>query len=357
MLEGNLVLGLIVAIVTAFVAGLIAQRIGLPIIVGYVLAGVAIGPFTPGPSVGPGAIEALAEIGVAFLMFAVGAEFSRQELARFRRLVLVGGTTQIMLTMALGVAIAPALQASVRQGLFLGALLALSSTVVAVKVLMARGELQSLHGRVALGLLIAQDIAVVPMVVILPRLSSGDIELSNLAMTAVQAAGLVAGAYVVGVRAVPWILSDVAVPRSRELFILGVVALALGTAGIAQIIGLSLAFGAFIAGLVIAESEYRTQVVAEVLPLRDVFASLFFVSVGMLINPAGLLVQPAGVALISAAAIIGKFIIVTAVVLALGLAGGDRKSAQARSKNYSEKIAMRTWTGGPVLARNGIWLP
>jgi CPA2 family monovalent cation:H+ antiporter-2 len=318
--ELQLVADLVLAVLAAFVGGVVAQRFGQPVILGYLLAGVVIGPFTPGPHADVHSIQVLAEIGVAFLMFALGAEFSFGELRRLGRVATLGGGLQVVCTMGLGPLLAPLLGLSFVQGVFLGALLALSSTVVALKVLMARGELQALHGRVALGILIAQDLAVVPMVVVLPAVASGsEYLLQELALAAVKAGAVLLGAYVVGARLVPMALGRAAISRTRELFLLGVVALALGTALVTQFAGLSLAFGAFLAGLVVAESDYRTQVVAESLPLRDLFASLFFVSVGMLINPSTLLSQAGLVTLVSAVVILGKVGIVAVIVLTLGM--------------------------------------
>jgi CPA2 family monovalent cation:H+ antiporter-2 len=286
------------------------------------MAGVLIGPFTPGPTVDPHTVQVLAEIGVAFLMFAVGAELPLGEMRRLGRVAALGGALQIACTMGLGPLLAPALGLSFTQGVFLGALLALSSTVVALKVLMGRGELQTLHGRVALGILVAQDIAVVPMVVVLPALAAGSAGLLvDLGTAALKAGGILLGAYAVGARAVPWVLGHVAVSRTRELFLLGVVGLALGTAVVTQFAGLSLAFGAFLAGIVVAESEYRVQVIAEALPLRDLFASLFFVSVGMLINPMALVANAGLVALLGGAVVLGKAGIVVVIVLLLGMPG------------------------------------
>jgi monovalent cation:H+ antiporter-2, CPA2 family len=311
---------LVLAVLAAFVGGVAAQRLGQPIILGYLLAGVIIGPFTPGPRADIHSIQILAEIGVAFLMFSLGAEFSFGELRRLGRVATLGGSLQILCTMALGPMLAPALGLSFVQGVFLGGLLALSSTVVALKVLMGRGELQALHGRVALGILVAQDLAVVPMVIVLPAVAQASERLlPELAMAAVKAGAVLLGAYVVGVRVVPWALGRAAITRTRELFLLGVVALALGTAVVTQLAGLSLAFGSFLAGLVVAESDYRTQVVAEAIPLRDLFASLFFVSVGMLIDPTTLLTQAGLVTLLSAVTIVGKVGIVAVVVWALGM--------------------------------------
>jgi len=316
----QLVLDLVLAVLAAFVGGTVAHRLGQPVIVGYLLAGVAIGPFTPGPTASTHSVQVLAEIGVAFLMFALGAEVSLAELRRIGRVATLGGALQILCTMGLGPLIAPLLGLTFVQGVFLGALLALSSTVVALKVLMDRGELGALHGRVALGILIAQDLAVVPMVVVLPSVVAGNEGLlTELAIAALKAGGVLLGAYVIGVRLVPVALARAAIARTRELFLLGVVALALGTAIMTQFAGLSLAFGAFLAGLVVAESEYRRQVVAEVLPLRDLFASLFFVSVGMLIDPRTLLSEAGAIAGLSAVVVVGKAGIVAAIVLLLGM--------------------------------------
>ncbi len=322
-MEGlQLFVDLVLAVAAAFLGGIVAQRLGQPVILGYLLAGVAIGPFTPGPIANIQSVQVLADIGIAFLMFALGAEVSLAELRRLGRIAVLGGVLQIVLTIGLGPLLAPLLGLAWAQGVFLGALLALSSTVVALRVLIGRGELQALHGRVALGILLVQDLAVVPLVVVLPALATGgEALLQDLGLTALKAGGVLVGAYLVGARVVPWLLRHVAHSRERELFLLGVVALALGTAFATQLAGLSLAFGAFLAGLAVGETDYRAQVVAEVLPLRDLFTSLFFVSVGMLVDLQGLGGQLALVALLSGVVVIGKVVIVVAVTTALGLAG------------------------------------
>lgn len=320
MTDSHLVLELALAWAAAFVGGLVAQRLRQPPIVGYLLAGMVIGPFTPGPVIHNGEIGVLAQIGVAFLMFALGVEFSFPELRDLGRVVILGGPLQVLGTMALGPLIAIPLHLSLRQGLFLGGVLALSSTVVALKVLMGRGELQSPYGRIAVGLLIAQDLAVVPLVILLPILSGGEaVHLVDLLLIAVKAAAVMVGVYVVGIRLAPWLLSHAALGRSRELFLLGVVALALGTALLTQEIGLSLAFGAFLAGLAIAESTYRTQVLAEILPLRDLFTALFFVSVGLMIDPGSLAPRLGMIGLLACAVLLGKTAVVSAVVKLLGV--------------------------------------
>jgi CPA2 family monovalent cation:H+ antiporter-2 len=318
----QLLVDLVLAVLAAFVGGTLAHRLGQPVILGYLLAGVAIGPFTPGPTAGAHSVQVLAEIGVALLMFALGAEVSLAELRRIGRVGTLGGALQLVCTMGIGPLLAPLVGLSFSQGVFLGALLALSSTVVALKVLLDRGELGALHGRVALGMLIAQDLAVVPMVIALPSIAAGSQGLlMNLAVAALKAGGVLLGAYFIGIRLVPIALGRAAITGTRELFLLGVVALALGTALVTQFAGLSLAFGAFLAGLVVAESEYRRQVVAEVLPLRDLFASLFFVSVGLLIDPRTLLSEAGLVAALSAIVVVAKTVIAAAIVLVLGMPG------------------------------------
>jgi monovalent cation:H+ antiporter-2, CPA2 family len=313
---------LVVATIAAFAGGLVAQWLRQPVILGYLVAGVAIGPFTPGPIADPHSVQVLAEIGVAFLMFALGAEFSPAELRRSGRVAMLGGTAQILLTTALGASVATVSGLDLPQSILLGALLALSSTVVAIKVLQARGEASTLHGRVTLGFLILQDIAVVPMVVLLPMLAGTETSIvADVAVAVGKATALLAGTFLVGVRLVPKLLERAAFARSRDLFLLGVVSLALGTAVAAQVLGLSLAFGAFLAGLVISESDYAPQVVAEALPIRDLFTSLFFVSVGMLINPVGLLASLGALVPLVLVAIVGKVAIVTGLVLALGMPG------------------------------------
>lgn len=318
--EGHLVADLVLAVLAALLGGVIAQRLGQPPLLGYLLGGVAISPLTPGPFADVKTIQVLAEIGVAFLMFALGAEFSLEELRRLGRVAVVGGPLQIVGTMLLSLLLAPALSLSLVQGLFLGALLALSSTVVALKVLMARGEMEALHGRAALGLLLAQDLAVVPMVIVLPALAgtAGDLG-AELGLTVLKAAAVVVGAYLAGARAIPWLLHRAAIERTRELFLLLVVVLAVGTALLTSLSGLSFAFGAFLAGLIVAESEYRTQVMAEVLPLRDLFVAFFFVSIGMLIDPGALLAQWQLVGLLTGAVVLGKIVITAGVVRLIGL--------------------------------------
>lgn len=323
MPQVNLIVDLALAIGLALLGGVIAVRLRQPAIVGYLLAGVVLSPYTPGPI--PGDVErvqTLAELGVAFLMFGLGAEFSLEDLRRVGPVGALGGSLQIAGTIALGLLVAPLLGLDTVRGLFFGALIALSSTAVATRLLDARGELHALHGRVALAILILQDLSVVPMMVLLPALAEpADSLLLTLGGAVARAALLLVATYVLGTRLVPWLLARVAATRSRELFLLAVVTLALGTALGARALGLSLAFGAFLGGLVVSESDLSHQVVAEILPLRDVFATLFFVSVGMLLDPAFLVANLGAVLVVGVVIVVGKALISTGATLLFGFAG------------------------------------
>jgi CPA2 family monovalent cation:H+ antiporter-2 len=320
--ELRLLVDLVLAVAAGLLGGLVAQRLGQPVILGYLAAGVAIGPFTPGPVGDIHNLSVLAEAGVALLMFALGAELSLAELRRVGRVAILGGAGQIVGSIILGLAAGPLLGLAPVQALFFGALTALSSTVVSIKLLLGRGELGSLHGRVTLGILIVQDLSLVPMMVILPALARPADRLAvELGWAAVTAVGLLAATVFVGTRLVPWILDRVAGTGSRELFLLCVVALALGTALGTQFFGLSLAFGAFLAGLVVSESDLSHQAVAEVLPLRDLFATLFFVSVGMLLDPGFVVRNVPAVLLVAGVVELGKLMLVTVLTRAFGYAG------------------------------------
>jgi monovalent cation:H+ antiporter-2, CPA2 family len=257
------------------------------VIVGYLLAGIAIGPFTPGFIGDREQIAALAEIGVIFLMFALGIEFSRAELARVRRVALAGTALQMLLTFGAGAGLGGALGWPPARGLFFGGVIAISSTIVVLKTLLERGEVGSPHGQVLLGMLVVQDLATVLLVALLPRLAGGAaIDLPDLGLTLGKAAAFVAATLFLGARAVPRVMATVERLGSAELFLLTAVALALGAATLSALLGLSPALGAFLGGLLLSETEFDRRVVAEVVPMRNLFGTLFFVSVGMLIDPA-----------------------------------------------------------------------
>ncbi len=320
--QGELFRGVFMLVGAAVVGGVLAHYLRLPVIVGYLAAGVAIGPYAPGDFGDPDRLELIAEFGVAFLMFALGVQFSLRELAQVRGLAVVGGSAQILLTMALGLPVGLALGLDADEAVYLGALMALSSTMVALKILEARGELETLHGRAAVGILIVQDVAVVPLMILLPALTGAEGGgMATLGEAAGKAALLLIAAYLLGTRLVPWLLFRVAATNSRELFVLTIVALAVGFSVGSHFLGLSIAFGAFLAGLIVSESEFSYRTLAEVLPLRDVFATIFFVAMGMLIDPGFILDHADQVAVIAAALLVGKLLIILLVVQAAGLRG------------------------------------
>ncbi|MDQ3693083.1 MAG: cation:proton antiporter [Chloroflexota bacterium] len=316
----GLVLDLVLAFGAALVGGFVAQRIGLPVLIGYVLAGVLIGPNTPGLSADFERVQLLANLGVAFLMFALGVELSFAELQRMRRVATVGGAIQLTLTFGLGAAAAIVLDWSLPAAFLLGGAFAISSSLVAIKLFLGRGEGSSTQARAALSLGVVQDLSLVPMLALLPLLAGTE---DNLAVSLARSLGVAIvalGAVVVlGTRVVPRILFLVAGTGSRELFLLSVVVIALGTAVASHAAGLSLALGAFLAGLVVSESEFDSQVLTEIIPLRDLFATLFFVALGMLIEPRILAGQAGLILALVAVLVVGKFVIGTAAFLIGGL--------------------------------------
>ncbi len=285
--ELHLITNVAIAVTVALIGGLVAHRLRQSVIVGYLLAGVAIGPGTPGFVGDRGEIAALAEVGVLFLMFALGIEFSLKELARVKGVAIVGTSAQVLLLIAAGVGLGALFGWPLGQGLFFGGIISISSTMVILKTLLDRGEVASNHGRVLLSMLIVQDLAVVILIVLLPQLAGDSgIALGQLALTVAKAVGFIAATLFLGARVVPRFMERVERLGSAELFLLTAVVLALGTASLSALLGLSPALGAFLGGLLLTESEFDHRVVAEVVPMRNLFATLFFVSIGMLIDPA-----------------------------------------------------------------------
>ncbi len=296
-----------IGLVAAFIGGLVATRLRLPTIVGYLLAGVAVGPFTPGLVADTETAKQLAELGVILLMFGVGIHFSIPDLLAVRGTAIPGAIGQILVATLLGVGLGVLLGWGLAGGLVLGLSVSVASTVVLLRALGERGELDTPQGRIAVGWLILEDLFTVLVLVLLPTLapvllgtggSLADIAL-DLGLAATKLA-LFAGLMLVGgVRVVPRILAHVERTGSRELFTLAVLAIAIGIAVTAYaVFGVSFALGAFLAGVVLNESETSHRAAEDALPLRDAFAVLFFVSVGMLFDPAFLLEQPLAVVLV-----------------------------------------------------------
>jgi monovalent cation:H+ antiporter-2, CPA2 family len=308
------------ALITAFAGGYLARRLGLPPLVGYLLAGMAIGPFTPGFVGDVENISQLAEMGVIFMMFGVGLHFSLKDLWAVRRVAMPGAILQMVIATALCFALTQLWGWSVGAGLVLGLAISIASTVVLLRGLVDNGLLNTPHGQVAVGWLILEDLATVAILVLLPALlgSAGGDPWRSGGMAILKTALFVALMLFAGTKLLPWLLGRIAHTRSRELFILAVVAVALGTAfGAAELFGVSLALGAFLAGVVIGESEVGHQVGAEILPFREIFAVIFFVSVGMLVNPAALLANAGHVLALTALIVVGKalFTLLLGIVL------------------------------------------
>ena len=318
MHELPLLLNIAVALAYALAGGVVAARLKLPTIVGYLIAGAALGPFTPGFVGDQGTIAELAEMGVVFLMFGVGLHFSFGDLWRVRTIAMPGALIQMTLSATFGFLLGRAWGWTTDASLILGLAISVASTVVLLRALLDLGVLDSVHGRVAIGWLVFQDLATVALLVVLPLFlgsSDGSAGGSGGAALAVgRAVAFVALMLLVGARVVPWLLQRIVRLKSHEMFVLISLVIALGTAlASARWFGVSLALGAFIAGVVVSESPYSHQVNAELLPFRDTFAVLFFVSVGMLVNPLDLVGRWREVFALSSLIVIGNSVVGTGV--------------------------------------------
>ncbi|MEN6319327.1 MAG: cation:proton antiporter [Syntrophaceae bacterium] len=308
-----------IIIVAALIGGLIAQLLKQPLILGYILAGVVVGPYTGGITVTEiHNIELLAEIGVALLLFALGLEFSFKELQPVRKVALIGTPIQMLLTIAYGFAVGSWLGFGEIASLWIGALISLSSTMVILKTMMNRGLMGTLSSRVMIGMLIVQDLAVIPLMIMLPQISDPEAGLPLLGWAALKAASFLILMIIVGTRVIPRVMAYVATWNSRELFILTVTATGLGVGYATYLFGLSFAFGAFVAGMVLGESDYSHQALSDIIPLRDVFGLLFFVSIGMLLDPAFLYANLKTISLMVFLIIIGKGLIFAVLVMFFG---------------------------------------
>lgn len=277
---------IILLVLTAFLCGLLMQRLRQPLILGYILAGVILGPHTGGLTITEvHDIELLAEIGVALLLFALGLEFSHKDLKPVKFIALIGTPLQMGLTIGLGIGIGRLMGWDLKTSVWFGALISLSSTMVILKTLMNQGWLGTLSSKVMIGMLIVQDLAVVPLVIILPLMNDPAAGLVSLGQAAVKATIFLVCMFVLGSKLLPWLMRHIAKLGSRELFLLAIIAIGLGIGYITFLVGLSFAFGAFIAGMVLNESDYGHQALSDIIPLRDVFGLLFFASVGMLLDP------------------------------------------------------------------------
>ena len=324
-----LITTLVAGFSVALILGFLAERIKVPALVGYLVAGIIIGPGTPGFVADVNLAAQLSEIGVMLLMFGVGLHFSLKDLLAVKRIAVPGAVVQMGLATVLGMAVAWWWGWSWGAGLIFGLSLSCASTVVLLKALEARGVLDSMNGRIAVGWLVVEDLATVLVLVLLPPLAGvlggSVVEVANpqplwltIAKTLFQVAAFIAIMLVAGRRVLPWLLWQVARTGSRELFTLAVIVAAIGIAyGAAQLFSVSFALGAFFAGMVMRESKFSHRAAEESLPLRDAFSVLFFVSVGMLFEPSILLEQPLHVLGVVLIIIFGKSIAAFGLVLAL----------------------------------------
>jgi CPA2 family monovalent cation:H+ antiporter-2 len=343
-MHGNLdlILTLTGGLAAALALGYVTHRLGLSPIVGYLLAGVAVGPHTPGFEADPHLAEQLAEVGVILLMFGVGLQFHFEELLAVRGVAVPGAVVQSLAATALGAVVGWAFGWGWSAGLVYGMAVSVASTVVLIRVLADNNDLHTPAGHIAVGWLVVEDLFTVVVLVVLPALFGGEAELDlftagvlapfggkvaaaagglplALALTAVKIGLLVASTFVLGGRLIPWLLGRVAATGSRELFTLTVLVVALGIAvGSARLFGVSMALGAFLAGMVVGRSDFSLRAATDALPMRDAFAVLFFVSTGMLFDPRYLLEAPWLLAATLGVVVIGKPLAALAIVLVLG---------------------------------------
>lgn len=315
--ELTLIVELVTVLGAATVGGHLANRLGQPVLLGYLLAGTIVGPAGLKLVTTEGNIQVLAEIGVALLLFVLGVEFSFKDLLRLRTIAFGGTTLQILLTVFLGGGLSylTGWVDTIPKAIFLGAVLSLSSTAVVLKSLIEHNEVQTAHGQVMLAILIVQDLGLGVMLAVLPALTQPPDTIGMaLGLAALRACLFLVGAFLAGRWLIPWLIRWMAQSGSQELFLLGILVLCLGIALLASSLGLGIAMGAFVAGLMISNVEYADHALDRILPMRDVFATLFFTSIGLLIDPIFLLENWQALLGLVAISMIGKAAIVTMVV-------------------------------------------
>lgn len=310
---------IVIIVVAAMIGALIAQRLKQPLILGYIFGGMLVGPYTGGITISNvHDIELLAELGVALLLFALGLEFSLKDLQPVRQVALIGTPIQMILTIVCGVGIGQLIGLDITESIWLGGVMSVSSTMVILKTLMGRGLMGTLSSRVMIGILIVQDLAIVPLMLILPELNNLQAGLPALAGAVVKGFIFIAGMIFIGTRVMPELMRIVARWNSRELFLLTVTAIGLGIGYLTYLFGLSFAFGAFVAGIVLSESDYSHQALGDITPLRDLFGLVFFASVGMLLDPAYFIDNLGTVLLIVALVMVTKAVIFGGLARAFG---------------------------------------
>lgn len=314
-----ILMDLLIVLLAAMPIAFLCHRLRLPVVVGFMLTGVIIGPSGLKLIRDVQAVEILAEIGVVLLLFTIGLEFSLRRMMEMKKLVLVGGGLQVAITTLLVFGLAHVFGRSFSQSLFFGFLFALSSTAIVLKSYMDRAEVDTPHGKAGVGILLFQDLCIVPMMLLVPILSGQEGSSPSRIALKLGGAALAVAAIILTARVVvPFLLERIVNLRSPEVFTGFVVLVSLGTASLTARFGLSLALGAFIAGLVLSESEYSHQIVSDILPFRDVFNSLFFVSIGMLLSVSALISNLVMVLIVFLSLVIGKALIVVLVAMLSG---------------------------------------
>jgi monovalent cation:H+ antiporter-2, CPA2 family len=307
--------------VAALAGGLLAWKLRQPLILGYVLGGILVGRFTPGPTISDlHFLEVLAEVGVILLMYSIGIEFSLSDLLKVKWVALLGAPLGILLSILMSLGLGQLLGWSFAQGVTIGAVISVASTMVLSNLLISRCELHTRHGSIMIGITLVEDLAVVMMTVLLPSLASlqGGGKLLVLGTAIGKSILLLVPVVFAAYKLVPPLMSRIARTRSQELYLLVALALGFATAALTQAVGLSLALGAFLAGMVISESDHSHQTLAQLLPLRDAFVALFFVTIGALINPASLFSNLPLLASLVGLVIAGKLLVWSVVVLIFG---------------------------------------
>lgn len=302
--------------VAALLGGLLARRLRQPLILGYIIAGIVVGPFTPGPSVQDfRTIELLAEVGVILLMYSIGLEFSFSELLPVRWVAGLGTPIAMLLSIGSGVLAGRLLGWPLPQGIAIGAIVSVASTMALSRFLMERGELRTVHGRIMIGMVLVEDLAVVVLTIALPTIgTAATTHISDIAAALGKAALVLVPVGFLAAKLVPQLMRRVARTRNEELYLLVALAIGFATAAISQAVGLSLAAGAFLAGMIVSSSEFGHETLSHLLPLRDTFVALFFVTVGALIRPSALIHSIGLIAIIVLLVVLGKFVIRTAIV-------------------------------------------
>ncbi len=294
-------------------------KLKAPSVVGFLVAGILVGPYSLNLVTDIHTVERVAELGIVLLLFTIGLEFSVKNLITLRSVVLGGGFLQVLLTTA-GTALLSvfALRQHLNQAIFDGFLVSLSSSAIVLKTIFDRGEIHTPHGRVSLGILLFQDLCVVPLMLLVPVLSGAEQGLGNVAFTLLKALAMVAAVLLVAKWVVPAILHQVVSLRMPELFIMAIILLSIGTALLTALLGLSIALGAFLAGVVISESEYSSQAMSDILPFKESFTGLFFISIGMLMDLSFLRANPALVLSVLVIIIVAKGLTISLATLVLG---------------------------------------